>query len=57
MVVGGTPAVGAPLYGTAASSTAGGTILQASSPVGAAIGEIVAIMDVDKKICLVQIDV
>ena len=57
MVVGGTPAVGVPLYGTAASTTAGGTILQASSPVGAAIGEIVAIMDVDQKICLVQIDV
>jgi len=58
MKVGGTPAVGANVYGAAASGTAGGTVTQAT-PSGSplVIGEIVAIMDVDNDVCLVQIDV
>ena len=58
MKVGGSPTVGASVYGASASGTDGGTVTQ-SSPGGTAvvIGEIVAIMDVTAKVCLVQIDV
>ena len=46
---------GKPIYGLAASGTVGGTVSTTST--NGAIGEVVAVMDVEAKICLVQIDV
>jgi hypothetical protein len=60
MVVDGVTAAanaGVPIYGTADSAAVGGLVTLTPTSNGAAIGEIVAIMDVAQQICLVQIDV
>lgn len=57
MTVGGTPSVGASVYGTAAANNAGTGGLITTAVHGDAVGEIIAVLDATAKICLVALDV
>jgi len=57
MKVDGTPSVKAPVYGTAEAAGSSGLITTASVGNGSAVGEIIAVLDADAKICLVALDV